>query len=147
MNLQLPTCICKSVPITRASNINFARRKKTASGPRGQTETSLKIEDLTSNKTTGKLSYDQQPVFRILSEFYVIIFLNKLIIVENIPKNEQIKIKRLWLRLWGPSVNHGPFLDSQDPEPMYRLNPPSHRPCLSPLTLWVWKPAQTRCTR
>ena len=58
------------------------------------------------------------------SEFYVIIFLNKLIIVENIPKNEQIKIKRLWLRLWGPSVNHGPFLDSQDPEPMYRLNPP-----------------------
>jgi hypothetical protein len=34
-------------------------------GPRGQTETSLKIEDLRSNKTTGKLSYDQQP------EYYV----------------------------------------------------------------------------
>ena len=123
MNLQLPTCICKSVPITRASNINFARRKKTASWPRGQAETSLKIEHLTSNKTTGNLSYDQQPGFRILSEFYVIIFLNKLKIVENIPKNEQIKIKRLWLRLWGPSVNHGPFLDSKGPEPMYRLNP------------------------
>ena len=120
MNLQLPM---QSVPITRASNRHFARRKKTASWPRGQAETSLKIEHLTSNKTTGNLSYDQQPEFRILSEFYVIIFLNKLIIVENIPKNEQIKIKRLWLRLWGPSVNHGPFLDSQDPEPMYRLNP------------------------
>jgi hypothetical protein len=114
----------QSVPITRASNRNFARRKKTASGPQGQTETSLKIEDLTSNKTTGNLLYDQQPGFRILREFYVIIFLNKLIIVENIPKNEQIKIKRLWLRLWGPSVNHGPFLGSPGPEPMYRLNPP-----------------------
>jgi len=32
------------------------RRNKTALGPRGQNETSLKIEDLRSNKTTGKLS-------------------------------------------------------------------------------------------
>jgi len=67
VNLQLPM---QSVPITRASNRHFARRKKTASGPRGQTETSLKIEDLTSNKTTGKLSYDQQPVFRILRNHF-----------------------------------------------------------------------------
>ena len=47
-------------------------------GPGGQTETSLKIEDLRSNTTTGKLSYDQQQGFRSLSEFYIIIFLNKL---------------------------------------------------------------------
>jgi hypothetical protein len=40
----------------RASNRNFARRNKTASGPRGQTETSFKIENLRPNKTTGKLS-------------------------------------------------------------------------------------------
>jgi hypothetical protein len=50
VNLQLSM---QSVPITRASNRHFARRKKTASVPRGQTETSLKIEDLLSNKTTG----------------------------------------------------------------------------------------------
>ena len=49
----------------RASKKSFARRNKNALGPRGQTETSLKIEDLRSNKTTGKLSYDQQP------EYYV----------------------------------------------------------------------------
>ena len=48
-----------------ASKRSFARRNKNAFGPRGQTETSLKIEDLRSNKTTGKLSYDQQP------EYYV----------------------------------------------------------------------------
>ena len=41
----------------RASKRNFARRNKTASGSRGQTETSFKIEDLRPNKTTGKLSY------------------------------------------------------------------------------------------
>jgi hypothetical protein len=35
---------------------NFARQIKTALGPRGHVETSLKIEYLRSNKTTGKLS-------------------------------------------------------------------------------------------
>jgi hypothetical protein len=35
--------------------------------------------------------------------FYIIIFLNKLKIVENTPiKVEKMIIKRLWLRLWGP---------------------------------------------
>ena len=124
MNLQLPTCMCKSVPITRASNINFARRKKTASWPRGQAETSLKIEHLTSNKTTGNLSYDQQPGFRILSEFYVIIFLNKLKIVENILKNEQIKIKRLCLRLWALQWITGPFLTLRTPNRCTGWTPP-----------------------
>jgi hypothetical protein len=36
----------------RASKRNFARWNKTALGPRGQAETSLKIEDLRANKTT-----------------------------------------------------------------------------------------------
>jgi hypothetical protein len=34
----------------------LARWNKTALGPQRQTETSLKIEDLRFNKTTGKLS-------------------------------------------------------------------------------------------
>jgi hypothetical protein len=36
----------------RASKKNFARRNKTAFGPGGQAETSLKIEDMSTNKTT-----------------------------------------------------------------------------------------------
>jgi len=39
--------------VSRASKRNFARRNKTALGPRGQAETSLKIEDLKSNKTNN----------------------------------------------------------------------------------------------
>jgi len=54
------TCILSSIDIyiciIRASKRNFARRNKTALGSQGQTETSLKVEDLRSNKTTGKLS-------------------------------------------------------------------------------------------
>jgi hypothetical protein len=40
----------------RASKRNFARRNKTVLGPGNRVDTSLKIEDLRSNKTTGKLS-------------------------------------------------------------------------------------------
>ena len=40
----------------RVSKGNFARRNNTALGSWGQAGTSLKIEDLRSNKTTGKLS-------------------------------------------------------------------------------------------
>jgi hypothetical protein len=62
-------------------------------GPRGQAETSLKIEDLRFNKTTGD---DQQPEFRSLSAFYIIIFLKKLKIVVNTPqKMKKKKIRRL----------------------------------------------------
>jgi hypothetical protein len=43
-----------SIYIIRASKRNFVKWNKTALGPRRQTETSLKIEDLRSNKTTGK---------------------------------------------------------------------------------------------
>ena len=89
------------------------------SGYEAQPGTSLKIEELRSNKITGKLSYDQQPEFRSLSEFYIIIFLNKLKIVEN--AGTKIKIKRLWLRR--PSEIHRHFLASPGSGPMYRLNP------------------------
>ena len=37
---------------------------------------------------------------------------------------KKIRIKRLWLRLWGPSEIHGLLHCSQGPGPMYRLNPP-----------------------
>jgi hypothetical protein len=37
-------------------NIENRVKHKTAFGPRGQDEISLKIDDLSSNKTTGKLS-------------------------------------------------------------------------------------------
>jgi vacuolar-type H+-ATPase subunit C/Vma6 len=46
----------KALSICRASKRNFPKRNKTALGSQGQAETSLKIEDLRSNKTTGKLS-------------------------------------------------------------------------------------------
>jgi hypothetical protein len=67
---------------------------------------------------------------RSLSEFYIIIFLNKLKLVENTKKKQstknkmkKIKIKCLWLRVWGPSEIHSHFLGSPGPGPMYRLNP------------------------
>jgi hypothetical protein len=41
----------------RVSKRNFARWNKTSLAPQEQAETSLKIEDLRSNKTTGKLSF------------------------------------------------------------------------------------------
>ena len=50
----------------RASKRNFGRQNNTALGPRGQAETSAKIKEFRSNKTTGKLSYGQQPEFRSL---------------------------------------------------------------------------------
>ena len=53
-----------------------------------------------------KLKDHQQPKFRNLSEFYVITFLNKLIIVKKRGKRKQIKIIRLWLRIWGLSYIH-----------------------------------------
>jgi hypothetical protein len=100
----------------RASKRNFASRNKTVLGPRRQTETSLKIEDMRSNKTTGKHSYAQQPEFWTLSTFYIINFLNKLNIVENIPKNEnKIKIQ---------SRSHRPLLGTPGTGRMYRLSPP-----------------------
>ena len=42
--------------IVRASKRDYARRNKTDLGLWGQTESSIKIEDLRSNKTTGNLS-------------------------------------------------------------------------------------------
>ena len=68
-----------------------------------------------------KRIYDQQPELKRLSEFYIIIFLNKLKILENTKK---IKIKRLWLRLYGTSEFYMPLIMSPGPGPMYRLNLP-----------------------
>ena len=62
----------------RASRRNFVRRKKTALGPQGQAETSLKILDV-------NVSDDHHPEFKSLFEFYIIIFLNKLKIVKYPP--------------------------------------------------------------
>jgi hypothetical protein len=42
--------------IVRVSKRDYARRNKTDLGLWGQTESSIKIEDLRSNKTTGNLS-------------------------------------------------------------------------------------------
>jgi hypothetical protein len=54
-----------------------------------------------------------------------IIFLNKLKIVEITKKKEEkIKTKCLWLRLWGPSEIHRSLLSSPGPGRMYRLNSP-----------------------
>ena len=54
-------------------------------------------------------------------------YLNKLKIHYNIVENkknkdEKIQIKRLWLRLWGPSEIHRSLLGSPGSGPMYRLN-------------------------
>ena len=49
--------------------------------------------------------------------------LSKLRLVENYLK--KIKIKRLWLRLRGPSEIHMPLLGSPGRGPIYRLNPHS----------------------
>ena len=107
----------------RASKRNFASRNKTVLGTRRQTETSLKIEDMRSNKTTGKHAYAQQPEFWTLSTFYIINFLNKLNIVENIPKKWKKNQNTKYIAM-------GPFRDSQAPSwtpgtgRMYRLSPP-----------------------
>jgi hypothetical protein len=69
--------------------------------------------------------YDQQPEFKRLSEFYIIIFLNKLKTLANTKKKREIiKIKRLLPRLCGPSEIYMPLLMSPGPGPMYRRNPP-----------------------
>jgi hypothetical protein len=54
----------------RASKRNDARRNKTALGPLGRDETSLKIEDFRSNKTTGKLSKIPQQNVQITYTVY-----------------------------------------------------------------------------
>ena len=53
--------------------------------------------------------------------------------VEYTPENENIKIKRLWHRLWGPSEIHRPFLALRDPDWCTGCIP-SHRPRLWDVT-------------
>ena len=52
-----PQLICYlNMYFTQDLQEKFYKADKTALGPQEQAETSLKIEDLRSNKTTGKLS-------------------------------------------------------------------------------------------
>jgi hypothetical protein len=87
----------------------------------GQTETSLKIEDLRFNKT-----YDQQPEFKRLSEFYIIIFLNKLKILENTKKNQNKT--SMAKAIWPFRDLHAPYYVS-GPRTDVPTEPSSHRPC------------------
>jgi hypothetical protein len=53
---------------------------------------------------------------KVLSEFYIIIFLNKLKIVENTPKKSKNPPKSLWLRLLALQRFMSPFLDLWAPD-------------------------------
>ena len=48
------------------------------------------------------MSDDKQPEFRSLSALYIIIFLNKLKLVENTPTNEKNKNKMSMAKAMGP---------------------------------------------
>ena len=96
------------------------RRNKTAFGTRGQTETSLKIEDLLSNKTTGNFH-------KSLREFYIIIFLNKLKMVENThQKYEKNQNKTSVAKRFT-----GPFLALRAPDRCSYWNPSRRH--------WLWR--------
>ena len=74
---------------------------------------------------------------RNLSEFYIIIFLNKLKLVENTKKQstknkmKKIKIKCLWLRLWALQKFIVSFLALRAPDRCTGWTP-SHRPYIKP---------------
>ena len=61
---------------------------------------------------------------------------------------KKIKIKRHWLRLWGPSEIHGPLLGSPDSGPIYRLNPllmgPAFTYCCSTHVETEWSRCRNR---
>jgi hypothetical protein len=71
--------------------------------------------------------------FRSQREFYMIIFLNKLKILENTQKMKKIKIKHLWPMIWDPSEIHRSLLGSPGPGDV-PAEPPSHRACVYALT-------------
>ena len=68
------------------------------------------------------VNYDQQPEFRNLREYYilVVIFLNKLKIVENIPKNKTSMAKAMmpFKDSQTPSLISGPRTDAQAKFPL-----------------------------
>lgn len=84
-------------PIYAGPPSKLCKAEQAFLGARGQAETSL--------------SDDKQPEFRSLRDFYIIIFLNKLKIVENIDL-KNINIKRLWLKIWDTSEIYRPFIGS-----------------------------------
>ena len=100
----------------------FCKAEQDCLGARCQAETSL--------------SDDQQPEFRGLCDFYIIIFLNKLKLVEYIDVKKN-NIKRLWLRIWDPSEIDRSLLGSPGPGPVYLRNPPLIGPGLMTFTWWT----------
>jgi hypothetical protein len=115
---------------------NFARRNKTVLGPRDRLTllSKLRIWGPIKPQCTN-VSDDQQPEFRSLSEFYIIIFLNQLKIVElprfQIRERErESQIRTSMVKAMGPyRDSHVPYWFS-GPGPMYQLNPPPHCPCI-----------------
>ena len=71
------------------------------------------------------MSDDQQPEYRCLSEYYIIIFLNKLRIVGNAPppSNEKNQNKTSMAKAMGLFRDSHAFRDSPGPRPMYPLSP------------------------
>jgi hypothetical protein len=111
------------LPTSRVSKRQFVRRNKTALEPGDRLRLHSKLRIWSSIKRI----YDQQPEFKRLSEFYIIIFLSKLKILENTKKNNQNKTsmaKAIWpfRDLHAPSYVSGPRTDVPN-------EPSSHRPC------------------
>jgi hypothetical protein len=73
-----------------------------------------------------KRIYDQQPELKRLSEFYIIIFLNKLKILENTNKNQNKT--SMAKAIWHFRVLHAPYYVS-GPRTDVPTEPSSHRPC------------------
>ena len=131
MYIYVCVCVCMNnhgrkliLVMDRASK---KQRNKTAFGTRGQTETSLKIEDLLSNKTTGNFH-------KSLREFYIIVFLNKLKMVENTHQKYEKNQNKTSV-----AKSMGPFRDSQAP---FWLSVPRTDVATEPPLVyrhWLWR--------
>ena len=128
IHIYIYVCVCVCVCVNNhgrklilvMDRASKKRRNKTAFGTRGQTETSLKIEDLLSNKTTGNFH-------KSLREFYIIIFLNKLKMVENThQKYEKNQNKTSVAKRFT-----GPFLALRAPDRCSYWNPSRRH--------WLWR--------
>ena len=95
---------------------------------------SVKTEDLRYNKATDKFFISCSTEFPVIYAFHKAVTSKYTKIVENIPPNERIKIKRLYTKA------SGPFIDSHAASWLSThhidvpTDPPSHRPwLLSPI--------------
>ena len=101
----------------RTSKRNFARRNKTAFGPGDRMRLLSKVSD------------DKQPLFRSLSEFYIIIFQNKLKIVENSPQKWKSQNKTSMAKAFGLFRDSRALSWVPGPRIDVSAEPPSHMPC------------------